>query len=339
MRWLACLAAIAFSWLAMPQSFASAIPSLVSGTPYPRPARLSVPARPSSLSGITWVGGSNYFAVADGGSPGEAGLYSIKLDLSPDGLSVVACDIAPTNECVRLVGARDLEDVAFDAANGTVWAVDESSGTVKEYSVTDGSAVNAVDMPDVLLDHRPNLGFESLALSGDGLTLWTCTEEALRCDGPRSSYVGGTNVRLVKFVRSTVRDRFVLAGMHYYATEKWSQRCDYGGRARRGVAALCALPDGSLLVLEREMSFGASDVLRALKTARLCYSIFHVSPLKEGKRLLVSGCGGVLVTGNYEGMCLGPELACGARSVLLVSDAGDGASPAMILPLVLRIGD
>ncbi len=339
MRRTASLVAMAFGLLAMPQSFASAIPSLVSGTPFPRPVRLSVPARPSSLSGITWVGGNNYFAVADGGSPGEAGLYSLKIELSPDGLSVLACYVAPTNECLRLLGAHDLEDVAFDTANGTVWAVDEFSGTVKEYNVSDGSVVNAVDIPDVLRDHRPNLGFESLALSVDGLTLWTCTEEALGCDGPRSSFVSGTNVRLVKFVRSTVRDRFALAGMYYYTTEKWSQRCDYGGRARRGVVALCALPDESLLVLERELSFGVSAGLKALGTARLYYSVYHLSPASGRKTLLASGDGGVLATGNYEGMCLGPELACGARSVLLVSDAGDGASPAMILPLVLRIGD
>ena len=45
-----------------------------------------------------------------------------------------------------------------------------------------------------------NYGFESLTISGDGLTLWTANEEALTVDGDRSSYSDGTIVRLVKYV-------------------------------------------------------------------------------------------------------------------------------------------
>jgi hypothetical protein len=40
-----------------------------------------------------------------------------------------------------------------------------------------------------------------------------------------------------------------------------------------------------------------------------------------------------LAFGNYEGICLGPRLPDGRLSVLLVSDAGDGVSPPMILPM------
>ncbi len=319
---------------AMLPSLAAATPTLIAGRQFPRPARFADPPRPASLSGITWAGGSRYYAVADDASTGEVGLYSLTATLSSNGISVVSCDLDPTNRCVRLVGARDLEDVAFDAANGTVWAVDETCHTLREYNVRDGSIVRNLELPEILAKHRANLGLESLSLSEDGLTLWTCTEEALTCDGPRSSAATGTTVRLVKFTRPTVRGDFAFAGMYPYTTDKWEQRFDFKGQGRRGVSALCALPDGSLLVLERELSFGGSKPLLAAQTASLFYAIYQVDPCGGSKIKLFSGGGSVFTSGNHEGLCLGPVLSDGRRSVLVVSDAGDGISPAFIRPFV-----
>ena len=103
------------------------------------------------------------------------------------------------------------------------------------------------------------------------------------------------------------------------------------------------LPDGSLLVLERELSFGGSKPWAAASTARLSFAVYHVEAASGGtrsrasvvkKRKLVSGGGPVFTFGNYEGICLGPRLP-GGQSVLLVSDAGDGVSQPLILPMVL----
>ena len=185
-----------------------------------------------------------------------------------------------------------------------------------------------------------------MTLSPDGKTLWTCTEEALACDGLRSSPTNGTTVRLLKFTRPTTKEGFTLADAYSYTTDAWSQRFDYGGRGRRGVSGLCALPDGSLLVLERELSFGGANPLKAAATARLSFDVYHVEFPRGGGGLaavnmkkvkLASGCGPVFAFGNYEGICLGPRLPDGNRSVLLISDAGDGVSQPMILPMVLSI--
>jgi hypothetical protein len=106
------------------------------------------------------------------------------------------------------------------------------------------------------------------------------------------------------------------------------------------------LPDGSLLVLERELSFGGSSPLTALSTASLFFAIYRVDTTQGGtrscaseirKEKLASGGGSVFASGNYEGICLGPRLPGGKWSVLLVSDAGDGASPPNILPMVLSL--
>ena len=311
---------------------------LTIGTPWRRPPL------PASLSGITWAGGTNYYAVSDDAFTNEVGLYPMTLDLASNGLSVVSCSIpSPTNR-IQLAKAYDLEAVAFDAANGTVWAADETRHTVKEYRLSDGAALRALSLPDDLRHTRSNLGIESLTLSTDGKTLWTCTEEALPCDGARSSPTNGTTVRLLKYIRPTVRDDFTLAGSFPYTTDAWCQPHDFRGKGRRGVSGLCALPDGSLLVLERELSFGGNSALTALSTASLFFAVYRVDPTSGGtrscasairKEKLASGGGNVFAFGNYEGICLGPRLPDGSWSILLVSDAGDGASPPYILPMSL----
>ena len=310
------------------------------GTPWRRPAL------PASLSGITWAGGMRYYAVSDDVFTHEIGLYPMTVELATNGLSIVSCVIPPPTNRIQLATAYDLEAVAFDAANGTVWAADETRGTVKEYRVTDGSVVRTLSLPDELRKVRPNLGIEALTLSEDGKTLWTCTEEALACDGPRSSPTTGTTVRLLKYVRPTVKDPFTLEGIYPYTTDAWSQACNYQGKGRRGVSGLCALPDGSLLVLERELSFGGSKPWAAAATARLSFAIYHVDPARGGTRScasaaeklqLASGGGPVFTSGNYEGICLGPRLPDGKRSVLLISDSGDGMSQPLILPMVLTL--
>ena len=301
---------------------------------------------PASLSGISWAGGNAYYAVSDDVFTGEVGLYPMTIELATNGLSVISCSIpSPTNR-ISLAKAYDLEDVAFDAVNGTVWVADETRGTVKEYRVADGTVVRTLSLPDELKKARSNLGIESLTLSPDGKTLWTCTEEALACDGSRSSPTNGTTVRLLKYTRPTAKEGFALADTYSYITDAWSQQFDYGGKGRRGVSGLCALPDGSLLVLERELSFGGAHPLKAAATARLSFDVYRVEfPRGSGglvatnlrKVKLASGGGPVFAFGNYEGICLGPRLPDGKRSVLLISDAGDGVSQPMILPMVLSI--
>ena len=144
-------------------------------------------------------------------------------------------------------------------------------------------------------------------------------------------------MRLLKFTRPDARGDFTLAGTYSYTTDAWRQPCNYGGQGRRGVSGLCALPDGSLLVLERELSFGGTKTWEAMSTARLFFAVYRVDASGGRREKLVSGGGRVFAFGNYEGICLGPRLPDGSWSVLLVSDSGDGVSPALVLPMVLSL--
>lgn len=302
---------------------------------------------PRSLSGITYAGGNTFYAVADDASNGENGIYPYTITLSADGKTVSSATTCTTNNAVKLSGTSDLEAIAFDPASGNVWVADESKKTIKEYNPTTGAIISTLDYPAIMKQNVGNYGFEALTISGDGLTLWTCNEEALTCDGARSSYSAGTTVRLVKFTRATVRDAWTLAAMYPYTTEKWKYSEDVSSKARRGVSDLCALPDGSLLVLERDLSFSSPF------SGYLSFAVYHVvNPdwatdvssfvslsnttwNAVSKTSLATGSGSLFSYGNFEGMCLGPRLSNGNLSVLLISDSGDGYSEPMIQPLVL----
>ena len=330
-------------------SFADDLWWIESGSPWDRTAG------PTCLSGITYIGNNEYYAVADNGP--DCGLYKLTIPLNADGKSIWSAGYS--------VGARrslslaaDIEGVAYDPGSGRVWVSDEATQSITEYDPETGAACRRVDIPPVLKQIVGNYGFESLTISGDGLTMWTANEEALTCDGDRSSYWSGTTVRLVKFTRKTVSDNWTLAAMYPYTTEKWTYQYDYGGAGRGGVSDLCALPDGSLLVLEREMSSSSegSDIWAALG-ARLFHRIYRVTPsalaaatdirdANEGlkrlsgwkavsKELLFNGTNAKVALSNVEGICLGPGLGSGACELMTLTDAGDGNTNAQLIPRAL----
>ena len=320
------------------------------GSVYTRPSGATYP---DPLSGITYVGGNSYYAVADNGAD-VWGLYTCSFQLSSDGKTISSFQIATTNNAVKPSGTSDIEAVAYDPATGNVWIADESKKTIKEYNPTTGAVIQSLTIPSVMTKNRSNYGFESLTISGDGLTLWTCNEEALTCDGDRSSGATNTTVRLCKYTRAAVKDNFTLAGMYPYTTEKWTYQYDYSSKARCGVADLCALPDGSLLVLERELSFNSTSALGiALGSNLLGWKLYHVADPSGAtdvqnvpaltnstwhavsKSLLASDGGSLTSYGNFEGICLGPRVSDTTVSLILISDSGDGYSPRKMLPLVL----
>ena len=105
-----------------------------------------------------------------------------------------------------------------------------------------------------------------------------------------------------------------------------------------GVSELCALPDGQLLVLEREA------FIPKIKIGAFCKcKLYQINPLNSEefalkekfssdtpflkKRLLAEWKTGLSLSkrsfANYEGMCLGPMLEDGSQVVILLSDSQD----------------
>ena len=268
------------------------------------------PRVPEELSGITYVDGDSYYAVSDDGS----GVWPMQIGIDRATGVITNCVMGRN---VRV--GKDNEGIAWNPQNRTVFVTDEAAQTIYEIAPASGKNVAEVRLPEHQRKRRRNRGLEALALSPNGEFLWTANEEALSGDGDVSSVEKGTVVRLTRFRRQN--------GTAWAQDGEWAYLTDAigGGKTKRmrsGVSDLCALEDGTLLVLERELSRkGVDPSYRA--------RLYAVRPTREAsidmerpiaKKLLFGADTG---SANYEGVCLGPVLGNGDRTLVMVSDGGD----------------
>lgn len=175
---------------------------------------------------------------------------------------------------------------------------------------------------------RPNKGFESLSLSPDGEALFVATEGYLAQDGIGCAGDGICPVRILLYPAAQTNESAIAEFL--YRHEPPEAPADFGkARKSMGLSEILALDAGNLLMLERGFSIAADG--RTHQVAR----IFHVEIPRAAafstptlhKRLVldlatVTGqfSAGYRTLDNFEGMCLGPRLEGGDRSVLVVSD-------------------
>lgn len=203
-------------------------------------------------------------------------------------------------------------------------------------------------------DFYPNYNFESLAFDSVRQYLWTISESTLRKDGQPATPQNGlaNQLRLMRLnwgkikknrnkeeyseqVSSKKASRYMTAYAYQMDQPSTHKKADI---YVMGVSELCALPDGQLLVLEREA------FIPKIKIGAFCKcKLYQINPLnseefalKENfssdtpflkKRLLAEWKTGLSLSkrsfANYEGMCLGPKLEDGSQVVILLSDSQD----------------
>ena len=203
-------------------------------------------------------------------------------------------------------------------------------------------------------DFYPNYNFESLAFDSVHQYLWTIPESTLRKDGQPATPQNGlaNRLRLMRLDRGKMKEDSnkeeyseqvsSKKDSRYMAT--YAYQMDQPSTHKKadiyvmGVSELCALPDGQLLVLEREA------FIPKIKIGAFCKcKLYQINPLnseefsmKENfssdtpflkKRLLAEWKTGLSLSkrsfANYEGMCLGPKLEDGSQVVILLSDSQD----------------
>lgn len=274
----------------------------------------------AELSGITYAGGTTYYAVGDNGASSIWQLYT-SLATPPGGIrsGFVASGIS-----APALG-RDPEGIALTPSGAGVWISDEIASTITEFSLSDGSQTGSVAVPAI---YRPanvqgNFGLESLSY-GAG-RLWTGNEEALRSDGSLSTTTAGSWVRIQKFTGPDVTPSTQYA----YRTDPIAELSPFTDAERSGLVDLAALPDGQVLSLERELG-GFLPVFRS-RLYLLDFSdatdVSSVPSLIGGGFTAVSKTllwQGYFAFANYEGVALGPQQPDGSYSLLLVSDDGSG---------------
>lgn len=311
-------------------------------------ARISEVYRPSSavaseISGVAWAGGNLYYAVDDA----DKKLYQLTLDINGAG-ELATADIT-IGTGVPVQGASDMEGCAWDPASRMLWISDESGPTIRKVNPETGATLGSAEVPTVQKQYCENFSFEALTIAGDGLTMWTANEEALKCDGEKSNKTEGSIVRLTRFSRKTVSDEWVSAGQWAYLTQPvgsdpWVYNNDT--KTRSGVAGMVALPDGRLLVLERNLcgdnAWDASFYSRIYlvdgtsEAGGRATDVSGIASLKDAeytrvkKTALYDRYVGWV---NYEGICLGPRLDDGSLVLVLVSDAGNCTAKIMTMKL------
>ena len=203
-------------------------------------------------------------------------------------------------------------------------------------------------------DFYPNYNFESLAFDSVRQYLWTISESTLRKDGQPATPQNGlaNQLRLMRFdwgkmkenrnkeeyseqVSSKKDSRYMMTYAYQMDQPSTHKKADI---YVMGVSELCALPDGQLLVLEREA------FIPKIKIGAFCKcKLYLINPLNSEefsmkekfssdtpflkKRLLAEWKTGLSLSkrsfANYEGMCLGPKLEDGSQVVILLSDSQD----------------
>lgn len=240
----------------------------------------------------------------------------------------------------RGMSLRDCEGVAYVPATHTVFISGEGDQEILEYRLDGTPTGRGLAVPPMFGLKRivPNYGFEALTYSASTGRFWTTTESTLTCDGRAAGPAapGVQNLLRLQAFGNDLRP----AGQYAYRMEQG--RTDRFGRIYVcGVPALAALPDGRLLVLEREANV-PDGYLNSECTCRL----YEVNPAQGrpidgsadlgslapnrflAKKLLAAFTTRMTLFrydfANYEGMCLGRQLADGRSTLLLVSDSQGG---------------
>lgn len=294
---------------------------------------------PSELSGITWVPGTpEWLAVSDG----QSRLFRLSVPIDPLTGQITSATTLGAQPLVQSNGApfpsaRDFEGIALGPSGTSVFVSDEIGPRVREFSLATGRVLAEIGPAThpalaIYANQRTNLGWESLTRAPDTGVLWTANEEALSVDGPTGAGAASTRVRL----QALGADLVPIAQWGY--TVSGGVVPGTAGNTNGGVSDLVALPGGQLLVLERSaglVSYPDIDLRNRIYAVDFAGAteVTGLAALVVGgytpvtKTLLWEG---LFPDDNFEGIALGPVLANGDRSLLLVSDDGAGLQQSVL---------
>lgn len=255
----------------------------------------TVPA--GDYSGIAWLGGDKYAVVSDKSANEGFYIFTIDIDSVTGNIRNVVCE--DFVECDK--GNRDLEGIAWMPERGRILMCGEKDNIIRAYN-RNGKSID-LDIPKhISHTNLPgNSGLESLSYNAATKRLWTCNEAA--------------PITLVAY-----DDAFNIRESYSYAMDAPKKNGTKAAAYAHGVSEVCAMDDGSLLVLEREFY-----VPKAKIGSSVVCKLYRYNPLKQEKSLVKEWKTRLNLLArslaNYEGMCLGPRLADGRRVVVMIADS------------------
>ena len=262
-----------------------------------RPQRFHKQLPPGNYSGIAPLGNNRYAVVSD--KTPEDGFYIFRLEIDTVRGRITEAE----NEGFRSCGLanRDMEGICYRPSTNTVFISGEKDNEIYEYTLDGQRTGQRLDMPEAFKQANHNVGLESLTYDARQHLFYTTSERPLK---------GDSLLRILTF-----GDDFKPQRQYLYQPDAPLSTKHYWG-----ISELCALDDGRLLVLERQIHIahpktGASTLIRIYETRP------SENPFLE-KRLLTEFRTRINIFtrrfANYEGMCqLSP------RRLLLVADSQD----------------
>ena len=284
----------------------------------PLPAR-SLDIEPGEYSGITRISGNRYAVVDDNLKGGGILFFSIPIDAYGN-VGTVRMQVAD-GTATATGKARDCEGIAFEPASGTLYVASENQ-EIRGYDLAGKETGKAFRIPKDLSvkNITNNLGFEALTFDNAAGLFWTTTEAPLKDD-----------TFLPRILRLQSFDRDGRPGERYFYQTGEPMRSSAGTQAYVfGVPAITALEDGHLLVLEREVYVPKGSFWDKLWDSFTKTDLYLVDPAHDSagilrKSLVCSFRTGATDLADFEGMCLGPTLPDGTRTLLLIADSQKGS--------------
>jgi hypothetical protein len=299
------------------------------------------------LSSITWDPQQNlYYAISDDPSQFQPARFYT--------LTLAVADGALTNSDVQFTGVTTLRAPgglpypAFSldpeglvlTKDATLIATSEGftdrliAPFLRNYSL-DGTYLGDLTVPQPFLptlDHssgiRPNLAFESAGIPPNGNFLFTSTENALFQDGPAATIANGSPSRLMRYNLQTGKlDRQWV----YWNNPVLEPSSIF---SVNGLVELLPLNNEFLISMERSFSVGGTatgtgNSIKLYKVAlpgstdvngaeSLASELDSIRPVQKALLFDLDSLG--IPLDNVEGLTLGPRLADGRQTLVLVSD-------------------
>ncbi|UKJ05885.1 esterase-like activity of phytase family protein [Solitalea lacus] len=198
---------------------------------------------------------------------------------------------------------------------------------------TDGNYLSDLPIPENYnmqkkeLGMRQNGSVESLALTPDEQFIYIVNEEPLFQDGPPADFNETESyVRITKIKRTT---KEILAQYAYKLDKVHAAPLNPNGFKINGVAELLAISENKLYVMERSFAIGAtpSNSIRVFEVdLQNATNVINMPSLANAqfkpvaKQLVYNLSKLKSEVDNVEGICFGPNLPNGNKTILLVSD-------------------
>ena len=300
---------------------------------------------PGNYSGITSLGNDRYAIVSDKDSADGFHIWKIEINSGTGIVTNVVDEGFFANPSPKVDGRgismRDCEGIAYFKPSNTVFICGEGDQEILEYAMDGKPTGRRLEVPEMFSKDKisTNLGFEALAYDEKNHRFWTMTEATLPVDGLHTSEQTPSILNVMRLL--CFDDNLKCVAQYAYRMNVGTTKKN-GTHYVYGVPAMAVMPDGTLLVMEREVNASTTKL-----TGETYTRIFAAEPTEENlvtdsanlrnfdpvkfvpKRQLTSFSTKMnlpsVQLANYEGMCVGPSLEGNRRALLLINDSQNNA--------------